>query len=85
MFGFIINEFFTGLTILSSVNPLSAPLKYVSMNNQKCKRRPEIVTVNSDEPVLYTLLVLKQVNLVVVVTISMIHMQKCGFLMPLKT
>ena len=34
MFGFIIKEFFTGLTILSSVNPLSAPLKCVSMNNQ---------------------------------------------------
>ena len=34
MFGLIIKEFFTGLTILSSVNPLSAPLKCVSMNNQ---------------------------------------------------
>ena len=85
MFGFIIKEFFTGLTILSSVNPLSAPLKCVSMNNQERKRRPEIVNVNSDEPVFYTVLVLKQVNVVVVVTISMIHMQTCGFLMPLKT
>ena len=51
--------FFTGLTILSSVNPLSGaplnaipliatllretPLKCVSVNNQECKVRPEIV------------------------------------------
>ena len=32
----------------------------------------------------FILLVLKQVNAVVVVTISMIHMQKCEFLMLLK-
>ena len=64
-----IKMFFTGLTILSSVNPLSAtplnaiplsgaplnaipliatllretPLKCVSVNNQECKVRPEIV------------------------------------------
>ena len=34
---------------LSSVNPLEC----VSMNNQECKERPEIVNVNSDEPVLF--------------------------------
>ena len=34
---------------LSSVNPL----EFVSMNNQKCKVRPEIVNVNSNEPVFY--------------------------------
>ena len=32
---------------LSSVNPLEC----VSMKNQECKVRPEIVNVNSDEPV----------------------------------
>ena len=63
---------------LSSVNPLNAtPLKSVSVTNQECKVRPQIVNVNNDEPVL----VLKQVNEMVVVTISMIHMQKCVFLM----
>ena len=31
---------------VSNVNPL----KCVSMNNQECKIRPEIVNVNSDEP-----------------------------------
>ena len=58
----------------------AAPLKCASMTNQECKVRPEIVNVNSDEPV-FILLVLNQVNAVVVATISMIHMQKCVFLM----
>ena len=31
---------------LSSVNPL----KCVSMNNQECKVRPEVVNINSNEP-----------------------------------
>ena len=59
MFRFIKKAFFTGLTILSSVNLLSAtplsvtPLKYISMTNQECKLRPEIVNINSDEPVFY--------------------------------
>ena len=50
---------FLGLTILSSVNPLSVtllsetPLKFISMNNQECKVRPEIVNVNSNESVFY--------------------------------
>ena len=63
---------------ISSVNPL----EYVSMNNQECKVRPEIVNVNSNE--LFFLIVLKQVNAVVVVTILMIAMQNCVFLMLLK-
>ena len=29
------------------------PLKYISMNNQECKVRPQIVNVDSDQPVLY--------------------------------
>ena len=56
MLGFIKNAFFSGLTILSSVNPLSAtPLKCISMTNQECKVRPEIFNFNSDEPVFYPL------------------------------
>ena len=52
MFGFIKRCSFTGLTFLStliSVNLLSC----ISMNNQECKVRPQIVNVNSDEPVFY--------------------------------
>ena len=60
MFGFIKKAFFTGLTILSSINPLNLTqvsathLKFVSMNNQECKLKSEIVNVNSDEPVFYS-------------------------------
>ena len=53
MFGFIKKVFFTGVTILSSVNLLSALFKCVSMTNQECKVRPEIVNINSHEPVFY--------------------------------
>ena len=38
---------------LSSVNSL----KRVSMNNQECKVRPEIVNVNSDEPVFFPFII----------------------------
>ena len=54
MFGFIRKAFFTGLTILSSAKPLNATqLKCISMNNQECKVRPEIASVNSDKPVFH--------------------------------
>ena len=59
MLEFIQKAFSTGLTILSSVNPLNAtelnatPLKCISMNNQECKVKPDIVHVKSDELILY--------------------------------
>ena len=55
-------------------------LRCISMNNQECKVRPQIVNVNGNDPVFF-LLVLKQVNAVVVATISIIHVQNCVFLM----
>ena len=79
MFGFVKKAFFAALTFLSSFTSVNS-LSCISMNNQECKVRPQIVNVNGDDPVFF-LLVLKQVNAVVVVTISMIHMQKCVFLM----
>ena len=58
--------FLAGLTVLLYGNPLSTkqlsstPLNCISINNQKCKVRPEIINVNRDEPVfLFILLVLK--------------------------
>ena len=48
--GFIKKVFFIGLTILlsfTSVNSLSS----ISMNNQACKVRPEIVNVNNNNPI----------------------------------
>ena len=49
MFGFVKKIF---LTVLSYLNLLSATLLSCTfMNNQECKVRPEIINVNSDEPV----------------------------------
>ena len=46
--------FLSGLTVLSYVNPLiETPLSCIYVNNQACKVRPEIINVNSDEPVFY--------------------------------
>ena len=57
VFRFIKKVFFIGLTILPSVtkaNPLNAnKLSCISMNNSPCKARPEIIDVNSDNPVFY--------------------------------
>ena len=62
----------------------TTPLSCISMNNQECKVRLEIINVNSDVPV-FIILVLKEVSAAVVLTISMIHMQECVFLMLQKT
>ena len=29
------------------------PLSYISINNQECKTRPQVVNINGDEPVLF--------------------------------
>ena len=79
MLGFIKKCLFTGLAFLSTLTSVNL-LSCISMNNQECKVRPQIVNVNGDDPVFF-LLVLKQVNAVVVVTISIIHSQNCVFLM----
>ena len=71
--------FFTGLAFLSTLTSVNL-LSCISMNNQECKVRPQIVNVNGNDPVFF-LLVLKQVNAVVVATISIIHSQNCVFLM----
>ena len=52
IFRFVKKVFFVGLTILSgfaSVNSLSC----ISMNNQECKLRPQVVNVNGDETVFF--------------------------------
>ena len=50
IFGFVKKLFFVRLTILSSfakANSLNAiPLSCISMSNQVCKARPQVVTVN---------------------------------------
>ena len=78
VFGFVKKVFFVGLTILSSFTNASS-LSCISMNNQECKARPEIINVTSNNAIFY--LVLKQVNVVAAVIIVMIHTQKFVFLM----
>ena len=78
MFEFVKKWFFTGLAFLSTLTSVNS-LSCISINNQECKVRPQIVNVNN------ILLVLKQANALVVAIMSTIHMQKCVFLMLLKT
>ena len=79
MFEFV-KQIFISAMFFSCNLPSVNSLKCISMNNQECKVRPQIVNVNGDDPVFF-LLVLKQVNAVVVATISIIHSQNCVFLM----
>ena len=53
MLGFIKKCFFTAMTFFS-FNPVSVnSLKCVSMNNQKCKIRSEMINVSTNDPVFY--------------------------------
>ena len=57
IFRFVKKVFFLELTILSNfinANSLNAiPLSCISMKNQGCKTRPQIVNVNSNNPIFY--------------------------------
>ena len=53
MFKFVKKVFFTGLTILSDFTNANSLLNCISMRNQECKVKSEIVNVNSNEPVFY--------------------------------
>ena len=53
MFGFIKkNIFLTALALLSSLISTTS-LSCISINNQACKVKPEIINVNSSEPLIY--------------------------------
>ena len=44
------------ISIVDSLNAVpfnTIPLKCVSINNQECKIRPEIININSNEPLFY--------------------------------
>ena len=51
VFSFVKKEFVLGLTVLSS--NITGALNCVSMNNQKCKVRPKIADINSNNPIFY--------------------------------
>ena len=52
MFGFVKKVFFEGLTILSNFTRANL-LSCISINNQECKTRPQVVNVNGDVPVFF--------------------------------
>ena len=84
IFRFVKKVFFVGLTVLSdftNANSLNAiPLSCISMKNQECKTRPQVVNVHSNNPRFYPL-ILKRVNAVVIVIILTMRMGKFVFLM----
>ena len=57
LFRIVKNVFLQGLTILSNftnITSLSATsLNCISMKNQECKIRPEIININSNNPIFY--------------------------------
>ena len=87
MFGFIKKIFLTGLSVLSSLTSATS-LSCISMNNEERKVRPEIINVNGNEPVFYPFSIktsncsgsCNNINDPYAKIISMVHMQKCVFL-----
>ena len=57
IFGFVKIVFLVGLTILSSftnaIPQNGIPMSCISTNNQECKTRPQVLNVNSNNPVFY--------------------------------
>ena len=54
IFGFVKKTFFVGLTILSDFTNASS-LSCISMNNQECKTKPQVINVNGDEPMCFSI------------------------------
>ena len=52
MFRFLKQKFISAMMLFSSL-PNANPLECISMKNQECKARPEIVDINSNNPVFY--------------------------------
>ena len=52
MLGFIKKCFITGLVFSSTLASINL-LRSISMNNQECKVRPQIVNLNGDDPVFF--------------------------------
>ena len=52
IFEFVKKVFFVGLTILSSFTN-AIPLSCISVKNQECKTRSQVVNVNSNNPIFY--------------------------------
>ena len=53
MWGFIKKCFFTAITFFNSDILSVNSIECVSMNNQECKTRAEMIDVNTNEPMFY--------------------------------
>ena len=93
MFVFIKKIFCIGSLFLSSLVS-TTPLSCISIKNQECKVRPEIININSNNPIFYPFSIKinkcsgscnninsPYANVVVVVIIVIVRMQKFAFLM----
>ena len=52
IFRFVKKAFFIGLNVLSSFTSVNS-LSCISISNQPCKVRPEIINVNKNNPIFY--------------------------------
>ena len=52
IFRFVKKVFFLGLTILSNFTN-AIQLNCISIKNQECKTRPQIININSNNPIFY--------------------------------
>ena len=53
IFRFVQKVFFIGLTILSSFANAISPLNCISMKNQECTRRPQVINISNNKPIFY--------------------------------
>ena len=77
IFRLVKKVFFLGLTILSN---FTNALNCISMKNQECKTRSEVININSNNSIFYRFSI-KINKCSVIVIILIIHMQKFVFLM----
>ena len=79
MFKFIKQTFILAMMFFRHNLPGVNSLSCISMKNHECKIRPEIININSNNPIFYPFSI--KINVVVIVIILIIHMQKFVFLM----
>ena len=53
IFKFVKKVVFLGLTILSNFTNVNSLLNFISMKNQECKTRRQVINVNSNNPLFY--------------------------------
>ena len=70
---------------VSGVNTLNVVPECISMNNEECKIRPEVINISSNELLFYTYIIKVKLNTVAVVIMLMIQIQNHAFLMLVRT